>query len=197
MTSATTITRVAHPPARRCDLTRRRVVARSSRGVDEVRLDVEPDESFGKNGLGRKKIWLGRRVLQFEPARKFVWHLHLRGEEDFRDWAYNSRRGCVFIPREPDKCYADDGWRGWDDWCGTSVDFETARAWARSMGFKSQQDWWANVESLPHRIPERPGQYYRHSGWLGYADFLGLQDVSADDADANDADVDDANDRTG
>ena len=33
---------------------------------------------------------------------------------------------------------------------------------------------------LPHRIPERPGFYYRGRGWKGYADFLGLEEGSDD-----------------
>lgn len=141
------------------------------------RLDHEPDSAFGAHGLGAKKIWRGRRVLAFAPARKFVWHLHLRNRDEWDDWKYNSRRGCVFIPREPDEAYALDGWAGWDDWLGITVDFETARAWARQQGFKSQQDWWARTSELPHRIPERPGQLYRDVGWKGYADFLGIEEV--------------------
>lgn len=145
---------------------------------DWKRLDHEPDSAFGEHGLGAKKVWRGRRVLAFEPARKFVWHLHLRNREEWDDWKYNSRRGAVFIPREPDEAYAVDGWAGWDDWLGITVDFETARAWAREQGFKSQQDWWAKTSALPHRIPERPGQVYRDAGWRGYADFLGIEEVA-------------------
>ena len=61
-----------------------------------------------------------------------------------------------------------------------TVDFETARAWARGQGFESQKDWWARTSQLPHRIPERPGFYYRGRGWKGYADFLGLEEGSDD-----------------
>jgi len=150
--------------------------------LDGVRLDYEPDS--GAHGLGRTmKIHRGRRVLDFEPARKFVWFLALRSKEEYEDWALNSRRGAVFIPREPEEAYAD-AWRGWDDWLGLTVNFETARAWARRQGFKSQKDWWARTSELPHRIPERPGFYYRGRGWKGYADFLGLEEGS-DDGDAS------------
>jgi len=146
--------------------------------LDGVRLDYEPDS--GAHGLGRTmKIHRGRRVLDFEPARKFVWFLALRSKEEYEDWALNSRRGAVFIPREPEEAYAD-AWRGWDDWLGLTVNFETARAWARRQGFKSQKDWWARTSELPHRIPERPGFYYRGRGWKGYADFLGLEEGSDD-----------------
>ena len=100
----------------------------------------------------------------------------------------------MFVPRDPAAAYADDGWCGWDDWLGLTVDFETARAWAREQGFKSQQDWWSKTAALPHRIPERPGQFYRNKGWSGYTDFLGLVDASEDaedeDNDGQNASVD-------
>jgi len=160
--------------------------------LDGVRLDYEPDS--GAHGLGRTmKIHRGRRVLDFEPARKFVWFLALRSKEEYEDWALNSRRGAVFIPRQPEEAYAD-AWRGWDDWLGLTVNFETARAWARRQGFTSQKDWWARTSELPHRIPERPGFYYRGRGWKGYADFLGLEEGSDDEDESrtDDEDEDDA-----
>ena len=174
--------------------------------------------------MGTKLLHRGRRVLSYEPARKFVWHLCLRSEDDFRDWAVNSRRGAVFIPRDPEVAYADRGWVGWEvrssgtvanananananasqfatiddvarcrtltsdwfvrlvvqDFLGAPVDFETCRAYARSLKLTSQHDWWelarrdGEAGGLPHRIPARPGQYYRDKGWQGYADFLGI-----------------------
>jgi hypothetical protein len=78
------------------------------------RLGHEPDSKLGAHGLGTKLNHRGRRVLSYEPARKFVWHLCLRSEEDFRDWAVNSRRGAVFIPRDPDVAYAGKGWVDWE-----------------------------------------------------------------------------------
>jgi len=166
----------------------------SSSNDVRLRLDPEPDSALGAHGLGTHKIHRGRRILAFEPARKFVWFLALRDEDEWRDWCANSRRGAVFVPRDPAAAYADDGWCGWDDWLGLTVDFETARAWAREQGFKSQQDWWSKTAALPHRIPERPGQFYRNKGWSGYTDFLGLVDASEDaedeDNDGQNASVD-------
>lgn len=78
------------------------------------RLGHEADSKLGAHGLGTKLNHRGRRVLSYEPARKFVWHLCLRSEEDFRDWAVNSRRGAVFIPRDPDVAYAGKGWVDWE-----------------------------------------------------------------------------------
>ena len=172
----------------------RRVTIRAGKDeldeLDGVRLDYEPDS--GAHGLGRTmKIHRGRRVLDFEAARKFVWFLALRSQEEYEDWAHNSRRGAVFIPREPEEAYAD-AWRGWDDWLGLTVNFETARAWARRQGFTSQKDWWARTSELPHRIPERPGFYYRGRGWKGYADFLGLEEGSDDEDGSRTEDEDDA-----
>lgn len=145
------------------------------------RLDHEPDSAFGAHGLGRAKTFHGRRILDFGPARKFVSHLSLRTEEDFHDWARNARRGAVFIPRDPVEAYGE-AWEGWDDFLGTPVDFETARRYARALRLPSQQAWWALARegALPHRVPERPGQYYKNRGWRGYDDFLGLSDDDDD-----------------
>jgi len=29
-------------------------------------------------------------------------------------------------------------------------------------------------------VPERPGQYYKNRGWMGYDDFLGLREETVD-----------------
>lgn len=202
MRAAVSLARAALAPstsARARDRSRRAAVPRagsdasssssSSSNDVRLRLDPEPDSALGAHGLGTHKIHRGRRILAFEPARKFVWFLALRDEEEWRDWCANSRRGAVFIPRDPAAAYADDGWCGWDDWLGLTVDFETARAWAREQGFESQQDWWSKTAALPHRIPERPAQFFRNKGWSGYVDFLGL-DAEDDDNEGQNASVD-------
>ena len=202
MRAAVSLARAALAPstsARARDRSRRAAVPRagsdasssssSSSNDVRLRLDPEPDSALGAHGLGTHKIHRGRRILAFEPARKFVWFLALRDEEEWRDWCANSRRGAVFIPRDPAAAYADDGWCGWDDWLGLTVDFETARAWAREQGFESQQDWWSKTAALPHRIPERPAQFFRNKGWSGYGDFLGL-DAEDDNNEGQNASVD-------
>ena len=202
MRAAVSLARAALAPstsARARDRSRRAAVPRagsdasssssSSSNDVRLRLDPEPDSALGAHGLGTHKIHRGRRILAFEPARKFVWFLALRDEEEWRDWCANSRRGAVFIPRDPAAAYADDGWCGWDDWLGLTVDFETARAWAREQGFESQQDWWSKTAALPHRIPERPAQFFRNKGRSGYVDFLGL-DAEDDDNEGQNASVD-------
>jgi hypothetical protein len=34
-------------------------------------------------------------------------------EEEWNDWALNSRRGATFIPRDPKAAYAQHGWVCW------------------------------------------------------------------------------------
>lgn len=87
----------------------------------------------GTAGLGKRFSINGRRVLDYEAAREFVWHLYLESEEEWRDWACNSRRGATFIPRDPIAAYADRGWVSWDEWLGLPLPFEDARAYARSL----------------------------------------------------------------
>ena len=67
---------------------------------------------WGKNSLGKKSRWKSRLILEYEVAREFVWTLGLYDEDDWRDWAKDRRRGCVFIPRDPWNAYEGRGWIG-------------------------------------------------------------------------------------
>ncbi|XRB20987.1 histone-lysine N-methyltransferase [Pseudoscourfieldia marina] len=55
--------------------------------------------------------------------------------------------------------------------------FEDARAYARTLGLKSQEEWqaWSKSGSRPPDIPSCPNRTYASSGWLSYGDFLGYQ----------------------
>ena len=55
----------------------------------------------------------GRRILDYDSGREFVWHLYLSSEDEWWDWAHNARRGATFIPRDPVAAYADHGWVSW------------------------------------------------------------------------------------
>lgn len=53
-------------------------------------------------------------------------------------------------------------------------DFETARAFARTLGLKSRHHWtrWRKTPARPRQLHTHPGDYYKKE-WRGYADFLG------------------------
>ena len=93
------------------------------------------------------------------------------------------------IPANPEKSYADAGWKGMGDWLGTGTlanhlrvfrPFPQARAFARRLKLKNLKDWRAFCEGkMPHLgqrpadIPAKPSRTYANKGWDGLADWLG------------------------
>ena len=57
--------------------------------------------------------------------------------------------------------------------------FEEARELARLLGFEYEEEWNDRIASeagLPDPgIPHDPGFIYRHTGWKGWKDWLGIQ----------------------
>jgi hypothetical protein len=80
--------------------------------------------------------------------------------------------------------YADDGWLSWGDWLGSGMiatykvkyrPFEQARAFVRTLGLKSREEWldFARSEKPPTDIPIKPERTYAKKGWAGMGDWLG------------------------
>ena len=136
-------------------------------------------KNWGKYNLGKKRMYKTRLILEFEPAREFVWNLGLYDKEDWHDWALNRRRGCVFIPREPWNAYPKE-WKSMNDRLGRLYEFkeskEVTRAWAKRRKVCTRTQWLAAVDAkqTPSRVPTRPALYYRDRGWKNYDDFLGV-----------------------
>jgi superfamily II DNA or RNA helicase len=58
--------------------------------------------------------------------------------------------------------------------------FEEARAFARSLGLKSQTDWYRFVHTnrRPKDIPASPSLVYSNTGWKGFGDWLGTGNLA-------------------
>jgi hypothetical protein len=75
--------------------------------------------------------------------------------------------------------YRDDGWISWPDWLGSErvawKSFTEARALARGLGLKRQEDWkeWRKSGQRPSDIPSLPDSVYRDDGWISWNDWLG------------------------
>ena len=72
--------------------------------------------------------------------------------------------------------------RGRKKWDGVSRwrHFSRCRAFARSLGLKSQKKWraWVKVSGQrPENVPTAPDRIYAGFGWKGYGDFLGTGNV--------------------
>ena len=97
----------------------------------------------------------------------------------FKLWAKRPEN----IPSNPWNTYAGRGWLSLPDFLGTKEGrppqgtdgyfrtFEQAREFARGLNLKNQYEYRAIKH--PDDIPKKPETKYKHSGWKGWADFLG------------------------
>src|SRR5262249_30654704 len=121
--------------------------------------------------------WLGTGIYRsFEEARAFARSLGLKSGVEWRAYAKSGQKPDD-IPASPNKTYAEVGWASWGDWLGTGIyrSFEEGRAFARSLGLKSQTEWLAYAKSgqKPDDIPFKPDIRYADQGWTNWGDWLG------------------------
>jgi hypothetical protein len=159
-------------------------------------IPTDPPDVYSGPGWSGWGDWLGtgristqlREYQSFEKARAFARSLGLTSNIEWRDYCQSEKRPAD-IPANPDKTYAETGWAGWGDWLGTGYvyqghrqyrPFKKARAFARSLGLKSQPDWRAYCRSgkKPADIPGKPDHFYANDGWLGIGDWLGTGTVA-------------------
>ena len=98
------------------------------------------------------------------------------GEEELAfDLAPPRRRGGeAEEPLGPPR-YGPGGQRNWDS-VSRWMRFSSCRAFARSLGLKSQKEWmaWSKVPGQrPEDVPSGPNHVYAGYGWQGWGDFLG------------------------
>ena len=100
------------------------------------------------NGSLRRRVW-----RPFDEARAFVHTLGLRNQIEWRHWAKTPAKPYD-IPADPYTYYKRRGWVSWGDWLGTGRvhrgsyrPFVEVRAFARSLGLRSLQEWtaWART----------------------------------------------------
>jgi hypothetical protein len=133
------------------------------------------------------RLWQGvgrANWRKFEDARADVRRLGLKSNEEWRDYCTSGTKPAD-IPTNPDGVYAQTGWISWGDWFGTGVvasylrpyrSFRKAREFARSLGLKSQGEWFDYCKSdkkKPDDIPTAASRVYAKKGWSGWDDWLG------------------------
>ncbi|MDP1683294.1 MAG: DEAD/DEAH box helicase family protein [Burkholderiales bacterium] len=167
----------------------------------QLPLDIPRTPNFAYQALGWKGFpdWLGYGMAQnswwpFERARKFSQSLGISSQTEWRDYCagrLSDKPPRPFeMPSTPEKIYQGQGWSGYGDWLGTgriashkrfTRTFEAAREFARSLKFSSSKEWWkycrgeiAGLPSFPEDMNVRPDRSYKHRGWAGWEDWLGL-----------------------
>ena len=148
-------------------------------------IPPNPDQVYKDKGWRGWLDFLGYEPvfqLEFEKARNYVWRIGLKSQDEWWEWSKSGERPSV-IPSSPDQFYKGGGWLSWGDFLGYRPGyvagewrgFEEARAYARDLGLKSQDEWeeWSKSGDRPPDIPSSPDKVYKDEGWNGWSDFLG------------------------
>jgi hypothetical protein len=96
-------------------------------GKKPTDIPKKPDAVYTEEGWVSFGDWLGtgaiashlRKYRSFTRARTFVRRLDLKSSAEWREW-YKSSDRPADIPTNPNRKYADAGWRSWGDWLGTT-----------------------------------------------------------------------------
>jgi superfamily II DNA or RNA helicase len=157
-----------------------------------------PHESYGEawvswaDFLGYSPRLYGQ-WLPFPEARAFARSLKLHGQKAWKHYCSGRMPHLPprpkKVPTAPDSVYADEGWVSYSNWVGlanerkvrnVTRDFESARAFARSLGLRSSSEWdkyhakkIPGLPECPNDIPSKPRKVYADKGWAGWDDWLG------------------------
>jgi superfamily II DNA or RNA helicase len=177
--------------------------------LEQLPADIpsNPNNAYADKGWKGYGDWLGtgnianflKEYRSFREARTFTRKLKLK---NFKQWiAFRQGRMPQLgrlpkdIPANPNRTYADNGWKTWGDWLGSGNisnflkeyrSFPKARAFARKLKLNSGNEWQAFCKGkmphkgrLPEDIPAAPHQTYADNGWKGYGDWLGTGNIAA------------------
>jgi len=160
-----------------------RAYCRSGKRPDDI--PSSPETVYADAGWAGWRDWLGTGKRRngwrpFNKARAFVRSLGLKSASDWRAYCGSGKKPDD-IPSNPHKTYADAGWDGWSDWLGSGGGrrgnwrpFNKTRAFVRSLGLESGDDWKTYCRSgkKPNDIPAVPNKAYAEH-WVGWNDWLG------------------------
>jgi len=156
-----------------------------------VDIPYNPDRLYDNDGWVSYGDWLGtgriantaRIHRAFRDARNYVHSLKLKNKEAWQNFCKSPQRPAD-IPANPDRVYAEHGWKGFGDWLGTGNianhqkkfrSFRLARTFARQLNLKNFSAWNTYCKSgrKPNDIPSNPNLSYAGEGWKSWGDWLG------------------------
>jgi superfamily II DNA or RNA helicase len=163
-----------------------RAYRKSSKKRDDI--PAVPERTYAEAGWVGWGDWLGtgriarHQYRPFKEARAFVRSLNLKSGREWIAYRKSGKRPND-VPTNPNSTYAATGWAGMGDWLGTGtiaphlrefLSFNQARAFARSLGLKSETEWreYCRSSKRPSSIPSNPDKMYADAGWSGMADWL-------------------------
>ena len=173
----------------------------TGKGKKPPDVPAKPDRTYRGKGWQSWGDWLGTGTidphkmafLTFHKARSFARSLHLRSRAEWERYCAGlmPENGVrpQHIPVAPWQTYRSSGWQSMGDWLGTGTvatrlrkyrPFREARAFARSLGLRSQGEWLRfcagelpDKGKMPPDIPCHPDRTYHDKGWQGLGDWLG------------------------
>src|SRR5262249_54428202 len=137
---------------------------------DEKPVDIpaNPVAVYANAGWRGMGDWLGtgrvaNQLLEHQPfkkARAFANGLGLKSASEWLEYCRTGNKPADILAH-PDRVYAKAGWLNWGDWLGTGTvapnlrqyrSFVEARAFAHSLGLKSQAEWpeYCGTGKKPH-----------------------------------------------
>ena len=158
--------------------------AESSRRPNDI--PTQPWKRYANRGWISINDWLGvpgtRRVrnkLSFPEARIFARSLKLKSLKEWNAFVSSGKLPSN-IPADPAHAYANQGWVNVADWLGMEKrvrSYEDARAFVRKLKLSSAVEWreWSSSGKRPVDIPSAPYRIYENSGWINWADWLGIE----------------------
>lgn len=168
-------------------------------------IPADPQYYYKNKGWVNWGDWLGTGIIaaqlreyrSFNQAKQFVHNLKLKSTNEWKEYCrgtlYGKGKKPDDIPAAPFRTYKDE-WKGWGDWLGTGTiasflrkyrPFKKARAFARSLDLKNQNEWKKyckgeikGKKKKPDNIPANPYQTYKDKGWISWGDWLGTGTVA-------------------
>jgi superfamily II DNA or RNA helicase len=176
------------------------------KGVLPIDIPPSPSSFYKGKGWVNWGDWLGTGTIAYKyknhkpfvEARKFARALCLKSNAEWVSYCEGKVNGKPEmpdnIPKYPRDIYQDEGWVGMGDWLGTGrvqygqIDYrshEEAKSFVHTLNLKSEYEWRdyckgkiKDKQKKPENIPATPGNKYKHTGWLGFGDWLGTGNIS-------------------
>jgi len=127
-------------------------------------------------------------MLAYKPSRTALTHVPFdeartmarsMGLSTLEEWREYTCPGAYRLPPEPQQVWPEE-WKGWDDWLGTMLPLDEAKAACRAANLRSESEYLALVlesrdQDLAWRVPASPERFYGPV-WPGWEAFLGGTD---------------------
>lgn len=164
-------------------------------------IPTKPERAYANTGWIGLGDWLGtgtiapfrRKYRNFEQAREYARSLGLRSSSEWFEYCAGKRPSLAKLPDDipaaVGRVYGKFGFKGFGDWLGTNkvanqkrvyMPFKQARDFARSLKFRTQNQWidyckgrLPSLGELPLSIPRDPASSYAGKGWINFGDWLG------------------------